>query len=60
MVPASTPLPGTSTAHFGLARSQRDVLEVRQSVPTLTERPPRRLPVVLRADHGQVFASRVS
>ena len=35
--------------HFGLARWQRDVLEVRQSVPRLSERQLRRLPLVLQA-----------
>jgi hypothetical protein len=35
--------------HFRLARWQRDAVEIRKSVPTLSERQLRRLPLVLQA-----------
>jgi hypothetical protein len=42
--------------HFGLARWHDDAFEVRQSVPTLTERQLRRPPQVLQAAHRHAVA----
>ena len=43
--------------HFGVARWQRDALEIRQAVPMLSERQLRWLPLVLQAAHDQVLAN---
>jgi hypothetical protein len=42
--------------HFGLARWQHHALEVREAVPTLTERHLRRLPPMSPAAHHHVLA----